>query len=125
MFRIEVFGQTMDFMHFNFAHLALLILALAELALFVVALVACARSRIQHKGLWIAIILLVQLTLKLTGTAFDAYVLIIDLSFPLETPWTFSFALPLGAILFLCMKKRLELSAEQERQKTTPESGRQ
>jgi hypothetical protein len=85
--------------------------------LSLVALVACIRSRVRKKGLWILFILvgLTQFSLNWTTGAMSFQFLSVDLfsagyfSSGAYGPWILKIGLPIGAILFLNARKRLSL----------------
>ena len=109
-FHLGLFGNEIDFAHLGIRELLMFMLALACLQLVIAAVIVCARSRVKNKGWWIAIIVLLDFTVKLAGEVCDISIFILHYTFDIDIPWVFSFAVPLGAILFLCMRKRLERS---------------
>ncbi len=101
----EVFGNEIDFTHPGAEDLLLFWLGLACLQVVVAAIIVCARSRIKDKGLWIAIIILLHISVKIAGEASIISIFIMHFGFDTDSPWVFSFVVPLGAILFLCYEK--------------------
>jgi hypothetical protein len=88
----------------------------------IIAIVICAKSRVRKKGLWIPLIVLLHtgfsLTLSPQGVYFNLWILQLNLTSLqkfIDGTQVYSLLVPLGAILFLCLKKRLEWEAEQHR----------
>ena len=85
--------------------------------LILVALIVCIRTRVRRKWLWIIFILLgfVQFRLNWSSGHFGMQ----PISFALFgaggsrassfAPWVLNFAMPVGAILFLALRRRLRL----------------
>ncbi len=96
-------------------HYATAFLVLAAPILTLYALIACIRTKIaRRKWLWIIFILFGFGQFSLNWTTGDWWVTPVAVQLfsasataPLYGPWTLSFSLPLGAIVFLLRRKRL------------------
>jgi hypothetical protein len=115
-------GAVINFEDFDVVQLLMLVLSAAELALMIIAIVVCAKSKVRRKALWIVLIVLlhtgVSLTLSPSGFHFNLWILNVSLSSLqkfIDGTRVFNVLVPLGAILFLCLKKKLEWRAEHHR----------
>ncbi len=96
-------------------HYVVFVLCIAIPLFIVVALVVCIRSRLRRKWLWIVFILVafVQFRFDWSSGGFDVQ----PVSFSLfgasffqpspYAPWVLGFAIPVGAILFLLLRRRI------------------
>jgi hypothetical protein len=113
-----VSGSVIDFSNFDFFQLLLLLFSAGCLALIIVAIVKCAKSPIRRKALWIVLIILLQVGFSIaqSPSRFDiSTMLFLGMSSLYKYTnggYALSVIIPLGAVLFLCLKKRLINSAE-------------
>lgn len=97
-------------------HYGVLVLAVAIPIFILYTLILCARTRIKRKWLWVIFILLGIGTLGLNWTTGElrfqliSFLLLGAGAFKpgLYGPWSLSIAFPLGAVLFLLKRRRLE-----------------
>ncbi len=115
-------GAIINFESFDVLQLLMLLVSVGELALIIVAIVACVKSRVRSKALWIVMILLlhtgVSLTLSSAGFDFNIWLLNLNLTSLqkfIDGTRIYNVLVPLGAILFLSLKKKLEWRAERRR----------
>jgi hypothetical protein len=121
-------GAIINFDDIDVVQLMLLIYSAACIALIITSIVLCAKAKIRLKALWI-IIILCQAGLTLTRTAYSVsyswqfiIVTISNLRKFINGDTILTVLVPLGAILFLCLRKNLIQSAalrEQQRAMNT------
>lgn len=115
-------GSVIDFGRLDPVQLAFLVFSLLSLGFIVFTIIAAARSRIRFKPLWILIILLVYVGLSATVSSgslrFSLLIPVIEPTGVLSSLRKFAngalqytLTLPMGAILFLLLKKKLIDSA--------------
>lgn len=114
----KVNGAIINFDDIDMVQVAMLLVSAAELALMIVAIVVCARSKVRRKALWIVLIVLLHtgLSLKLSPAGFNFNIWLVNVSLTslqkfIDGTRIYNILVPLGAILFLSLKKRLERSA--------------
>lgn len=114
----NVTGSLLDLSNFDFLQLFLLIFSAGSLALIIIAIVKCAKSPIRRKALWIVLIILLQIGFSVAQSASRSefrIMLFLGMSSLFkysDGSYALSVIVPLGAILFLCLRKRLIYSAE-------------
>lgn len=107
-------GAVLNFDNFDIVQLLLLVFSAACFGLVVYALVVCIKSKIRSKALWIIIILLLytggSITYMPPSFSFKVLFIAFDISSLrkyLDGSSILTIIVPIGAILFLCLKKRL------------------
>lgn len=112
-------GAVINFNKLDMTQLLLLIYSAACFGLIIYAIIACAKSKIRLKGLWIVLIVLINSGISITNSvSLNSYKLILfntdisSLRKYLDGSTILTVLLPIGAILFLCLKKRLIASAK-------------
>ena len=110
-------GAILDLNDFDMIQPLMLLLSAVCLVLFIFALVKCAKAYIRLKVLWIVLIILLNAGFSVVKTASGTQthmLLFIGISSLIKYAngdYMFSVMLPLGAILFLCLRRRLVASA--------------
>lgn len=107
---------------FGLRHLLFLVGCAGAPLLSVWALVRCIRSRVRRKWLWIIFIILGVVTFRLNWTTGQMSVQFLSvqlfgfgvLRMGVVGPWILSFALPLGAVVFLNRRKALTMKTPPE-----------
>ncbi len=115
-------GAIFSFENFDVVQLLMLLLSAASLALMIIAIVACAKSKVRKKALWIVMIVLlhtgVSLAFSPAGFRFNFWILNVTLSSLqkyIDGTRVYNVLVPLGAILFLSLRRKLEWRAERHR----------
>ena len=107
-------------------HYVLLVLAVIVPVFIIWTLVLCARTKIRKKWLWIIFILVGIAKLNLNWTTGQMGFQLLAFQIPgagmakmgLYAPWILTVSVPLGAILFLIMRRKLQ--AEEKQHYTEP-----
>lgn len=109
-------------------HYVLLLLAIAVPIFIIWTLVLCARTKIRKKWLWIIFILAGIAKLNLNWTTGEIGLQPIAFLIPgaamakmgLYAPWILTVSFPLGAILFLIKRRKLQSDREQDETQPSP-----
>ena len=106
-------GAILNLNDFDMIQPLMLLLSAVSLFLFIFALVKCAKAYIRLKVLWIALIILLNIGFSVVKTASGAqmhmllFIGISSLIKYVNGDYMLSVMLPLGAILFLCLRRKL------------------
>lgn len=114
----DVYGKIIDFDDFDIVQLLLLVFSGLCVAFVIFAIVLCAKSKVRLKGLWIPLIILIQTGITITklpmryGFNFHLFATKISSLRKFTNGGTIlTVMIPLGAILFVILKKKLERRA--------------
>lgn len=120
----EVLGKIIDFNDFDINQLLLLVFAGLCGAFVIFAIVMCAKSHVRLKGLWILLIILVQTGITITRLpmrySFNFHLFATQISSLRKFAnggTILTVMIPLGAILFVILRKALERRAIEYRAK--------
>lgn len=112
-------GAVIDFNNFDIRQLLLLIYSALCIGFVIFTIVVCAKSKIRLKALWIIIIILLQTGVSIKSSAYEFrfnfhlfFTNISSLRKYLDGGTVLTVLVPLGAILFLALRKRLIAGAE-------------
>jgi len=117
-------GAIIDFEDFDIVQLLLLVFSVLCFAFIIFAIVLCAKSKVRLKGLWIPLIILLQSGVSITNFpeqhAFNVHIFATTMSMLrkfLNGGTILTVMVPLGAILFVALRKKLEARAFEYRQR--------
>jgi hypothetical protein len=117
----------------NIKHYILIVIAVVVPVFIVWVIVLCARTKIRKKWLWIIFILIGVARLKLNWTtgqmgfqpiAFQ----VLGSGFSkmgLYAPWILTISFPLGAMIFLIKRRKLQATASEKKEPTEPNIGQE
>lgn len=122
-------GAVIDFNNFDIRQLLLLIYSVLCIGFVIFAIVVCAKSKIRLKALWIILIILLQTGVSIKSFAyqfsFNFHLFLTNISSLrkyLDGRTVLTVLVPLGAILFLALRKRLIAGAERYNMKKVNQS---
>lgn len=117
--KLPINGYIIDFNNFDVLQLIMLVFSAACIGFVIYTIVICAKSRIRLKALWIILIILVQAGLAFAESASAVDIRVMAFSLDISKllkyqngDYIFTLIIPVGAILFLCLRKHLIASAE-------------